>query len=379
MIITQIHNYYSDYLLAIKTLFDTIIFPNNFIKHFSFNVANRTFELSKKDYRPNRALPAMIVQLNLDEYPFGERPTNIIRSKLENINQIPILYDSVTNKIIHVQEEHVMISFTVSINCESQFQAKEVEFITKRFLPLNKYTNILHFTSFLEIDQELLFSLGMDFNDHSIVNLFTKINKNIGLSEYCYSVNYSPLIRLDSIDASISSSSQTTFTVSINVTLLTQIPLYLIYEHIKPVISKINLDFSRFGNEPISENSMKSFTNVENHLSLVQAKKHVKRNLLIHDFSDFKLTEITVDNITYKLFEVRFNIEEFEIKENFLFRIFDKYNNIHDIIPTLIDKEYIESDIIRSVAKFQVTKQDFQNYFEATITRPIVLQFIEPF
>jgi hypothetical protein len=375
--ITQIHNYYSDYLLAIKSLFDTIIFPRGFIKHFSFNVANRTFELSKYDYRPNRALPAMVVQLNLDEMPFGERPTNIIKSRLENINQIPVLYDSVTNKAIHVQEEHTNISVTISLNCESQFQAKEVEFVVKRFLPQNKYCNILDFTSFLEIDQEILFSLGMDFNDHPITNLFTKINKNIGLSEYCYSINYSPLIKLESIDTNIASSAQTTFTVSIALSLLTQIPLYLIYEDIKPIISKINVDFTRFGHEPISENSMRSFTLTDNYLILATAKKYVRRNLLIHDFEDFNLTNITVNNIEYKLFEIRFNIEDFEIKENFLFRLFDATNNIHDITPTLIDQEYIQSDIIKSVAKFQVTKQDFENYFEASITTPVVLQIIE--
>jgi len=178
-----IHNFYSDFLLSIKTLFDNIIFPNNLIKHYSFNFANRTFELSKRDYKPNRSLPSIIIILNNDEYIFGERPTNIMYSTLENINQIPVLLDKTNNKVLYVQEEQTTISLSLTINCDSQFQAKEMEFIIKRFLPFNKYTNILSFASFIEIDKEFLLNNDINFNDHEIINLFTKLNKNIGISE----------------------------------------------------------------------------------------------------------------------------------------------------------------------------------------------------
>ena len=44
--------------------------------------------------------------------------------------------------------------------------------------------------SFLEIESDTLFDLGFDINNHTISNLFTKYNKNLGKMEYCYSVNY---------------------------------------------------------------------------------------------------------------------------------------------------------------------------------------------
>jgi hypothetical protein len=368
----QIHNFYSDLLLSIRSLFDTQIFSSNFIKHYSFNIANRTFELSKRDYKPNRALPAIIINLLTEEYTFGERPTNISQSKLPNINQIPVLYDQESNNIIYTQEEHTTVSINVNINCESQFQAKEVEFHVKRFLPLTKYTNILSFTSFLEINNQYLLDIGIDPNDRQITNLFVKLNKNLGRLEYCYSMFYNPSIRLDSIDSSISTSSQQSFTVSLTLSLMIQVPLYIFSEKETGTIERINVDFTRIGNDPITINSTRSFIKDTNdYLLLSESTKNIKANLLLFNLlEDNNLTSLTVNDIDYKLFEVYIPEKDLVLQENFIFRIFDIRNQIHDITPTLID-----TDI--NTVKFQVTDEDYQNYYNASLTTPIILQIIE--
>jgi len=368
----QIHNFYSDLLLSIRSLFDNKIFANNFIRHYSFNIANRTFELSKRDYKPNRALPAVIVNLEDDQYSFGERPTTVRHSSIENTNQIPVLYDQIANKLIYVQEEQTTITLSININCESQFQAKEVEFTIKRNLPQNKFTQIHSFTSFLEIHSDILLSCGMDFNDHPITNLFTKLNNNLGDSEFCFSMNYNPLIRVESITSNISSSTQLTYQVTMNLSVMIQMPIYFLLDEIKNDILKINMDFSRFGNEPISSNSMRSFNQQSEKLYLVDASKQVRRNVLIHDITEpqYNSTTLIVNDIDYTLFEIHINSTDLVIKENFIFRFFDIYNNIHIIIPTLID-----TDI--NTVKFQLTTTDYEQYFCASLTLPIIVQFVE--
>ena len=369
----QIHNFYSDLLLSIQTLFDDNIFPrSNFIKHYSFNIANRTFELSKRDYKPNRALPAVIVNLEDDQYSFGERPTNIYHSKMENTNQIPVLYDEITNKVVYVQEEHTTVNLSININCESQFQAKEVEFTIKRSLPVNKYTQIHSFTSFLEIHPEILLNNKMDFNDHTITNLFTKLNNNLGDAEFCFSMSYNPLIKVESITTNIASSTQLTYQVTLNLSVMIQMPMYFLIDEIKNDILKINIDFTRFGNEPISSNSMRSFNEQTNQLHVVDPDKWVRRNVLIHDLTEYiyNPTTLIVNEIEYFLFEIHLNPDDLVITENFIFRFFDIYNNIHIIIPTLID-----TDI--NTVKFQLTTTDYEQYFCASLTLPIIVQFVE--
>lgn len=367
----QIHNYFSDLLLSVRTLFDNIIFKSDFIKYYSFNIANRTFELSQNDYKPNRKLPAAIINLTGERYAFSERPSNIQNLTVENINQIPVLYDSETDQCIYVQEEQMNIPISVNINCESQFQAKEIEFQIKRFLPTNKYIQLYSFTSFLEIDPHILLRLKMDFNKRDITNLFTRLNKNLGESEYCFSIRYKPLVRLENIDSQISLSSQTTYTVNMQLDLLTQMPLFFVYNDPKPIIKRINVDFTRFAHEPISDKSMRSVIESREQLKLTVPNKLVRRNLLIHDLNEFGLKSIIIKGVEYKLFEVQFSHDDFIIKENFEFNFFDKGMNFHNNIkPTLID---VDDNIV----KFQITDSDYYDYFEASITSPIILQFVE--
>jgi len=360
----QIHNFYSDALLSIRTLFDKIIFRPNFIKYYSFNIANRTFELSQRDYKPNRELPAAVIMLQTDRYNFGERPANIQNLTIENINQIPVLHDPKTDRTIYIQEEHIVIPIIINVNCESQFQAKEVEFQIKRFLPLTKYIQLYSFTSFLHIDPNLLLRIDMDFTKRSITNLFTRLNKNLGRAEYCFSMFYRPLVQLTSIDTNISTSNQSNYSVNVSIELSNQCPMYIIYDVPKRTIEKINVEFASFGYEPISENPMRPL------FGNLSSNKMSKMNLLIPEFEDFNLTTMTHNDKTYKSFEIKFDPEDFVIKKSMTFNFLDIHNKIQRIEPTLIDEDI-------NTVKFLVEENFYNNHLNASITNPVVVQFVE--
>lgn len=254
----KIHNYYSDLLLSVRTMFDKHVFGNDTIKSYDFNIANRSFAVDK-DFKTQFEFPACIVTLNDDHYIFGERPNVIQQAGPENQMQHVALYNDENRRTLIVQEEHVQSSISIIINCESQLQAKDVEFMVKRYLPLNKYIQFLEYTSFLEIPYPYLTTLGLENNGHKIINLFTKLNENKGQVEYCYSMSYKPHIRLESISTSIADASTRSFPVNMEVNFLTQMPMHIFISEDPSVIETINIQYSRFGHEPIVDYPMQKF------------------------------------------------------------------------------------------------------------------------
>jgi hypothetical protein len=248
----QIHNYYSDLLLSIRSLFDNKVFRPNTIKHYDFNIANRAFAIDK-DYKTQFEFPACIVTLNDDMYLFGERPNVIQMFGPENKMQHIALHNYDNDRQVIIQEEHVQTNISVIINCESQLQAKDLEFMVKRALPLNKYIQLLEFTSFLEIPYVYLKTLEFETQGHQILNLFTKLHDNPGQVDYCFSMSYRPHIRLESINATISDASTRSFPVNIELSYLTQMPMHLYCAQLPGEIEVINVHYSRFGHDPISD------------------------------------------------------------------------------------------------------------------------------
>ena len=245
----------------------------------------------------------------------------------------------------------------------------EIEFKIKKTLPLNKYIQIFDFTSFLEISSGFLLSLGMDFNDRELTNLFTRLNKNTGEIEYCYSVNYKPLIRLDSVSVSISDTSQRSFPVNISLTYQIQQPVRIIATHMPGKIEGINVDFIRFGEEPISENSVRAIYNKNTTDSTGDIKRLTMRNLLIHKLDDFEFLNIpSMDKVSLG---INFRKEDFIISPDFEFDFFDTSGKLHsDIKPSLIDSD--ENKVV-----FEFTKDEYELCYNATLIKPIILQFIK--
>ena len=365
-----IHNFFSDLLLSFRILFDNIIFKPDFIRSYEFNVANRSFSLSKNDYRPTYEFPSCLVSLNSDAPSFGERPTIIQKAAIPNVNMIPVVFDKDSEKVVYVQEEQTQVSISIAFNCETQFQAKEMEFRIRRFLPMNKYIQLFRFTSFLEIPATNLLTQGIDFNNHEVINLYTRMNGNIGDIDYCFSLEYQPLIRLDSISVSISDTSQRSFPINLDITYQIQMPMWISWDALARDIQSIHVDFSRFGHEPISENSTRPVIKVSDD-KFAGKKRLIRRNLLVHDLNDHEL--LNIPDLEKVSFAIQFKKDDFIIMKDFQFDIFDIKGKFHqDIKPSLIDSEL--NKVI-----FEFTNSDYENFYKATITSPIIVQFIEIF
>lgn len=249
----QIHNFLCDLLVSVKLLLDTYLFPHlgtGYFASYQYNIGNRSFQLSKEP-NVNYALPSVIVTINDEQTNFGGRRTDLImRNAMDNMNKIPVLYNETQDLFVVVHEEQTSVSFSISINCESQLQAKEIAYTIKRSLPLNKNLNIFSFTSYLEIDHTLLLDI-LNFNIpfDTIQNLYTKLNYNTGKPEYCYSLEHNPLIRLDSVTTAIPDSSASTFQTQVELTYFIPFPQYLLVDQ-KNIIKTINFSFN-VENHPI--------------------------------------------------------------------------------------------------------------------------------
>lgn len=246
-----IHNYFSDLLLSVRTLFDNHIFSNDYIRSYQFNVGSRIFQLDK-DYRTGFELPAAIISLGTDNLAFGQKTITALHLPSQNFDQIPVLHDKINDTVLYIQEEMSMITINCIINSDSQLQGKEIESQIRRFLPLNKYIQIFDFVSFLEIDKVYINKLQFNTNDHEIINLFTKINKRTGDVNHCFSIKYEPLIRLEAANVGITDSSQRSFQTTVDLTYLIQLPIHLFSRKFPGTIERININFHQVF-EPISD------------------------------------------------------------------------------------------------------------------------------
>lgn len=363
----QIHNFYDDLLHSIGFLFDNVIFkekhivnnvglPSDFIRSYQYNFANRSFSLSKNDYKTTYEYPACIVEIKDDQYSFGERPTTIQHTPILNINQIPVLFDTESNNIIHLQEEQCMVNFSVRINCESQYQAKEAEFRIKRYLPLDKWIRLFRFTSYLEIHPKTLFDLGL--KEESTVNIFTRPYDNYGDIIYCYSVLYEPLVRLNNASVSISDSKQKSFPVELDITYHIQMPMWLCSDKFH-YIERINLNFLQIGTSPITYDSCKALFRPQD--------KNVRRSLVVSHNDQFSTYTTDDDSI---VIGVGFDKRDLVIDDKMSFNIFDTQGKFHlNVLPEFIDVD-------KNEVRFKYTKQEYNYAAKPSVNKPLIVQFV---
>jgi len=236
-----IHSFYGDLLLSVRVLFDRHIFQNrNYVKRYEFNMGNRAIQLPQ-DYKPNFEFPNIMVMLNDDMPTFGQKPTVTQNLASFNIDQTPVLYNTTTGEVLCVQEEMVNLPITCTINCESQFQAKEISAIIRKWLPINKFIQFLEFTSYLEVSPMYLNNNHFNPATQQIGNLYTKLNKRTGEIDYCFSLSYRPFIRLDSISTAIPDSVQRSFQVVIDITYMVQRPISIFNEMQPGTIERIDM------------------------------------------------------------------------------------------------------------------------------------------
>lgn len=299
-----VHNFYADLLLSVRVLFDNYIFQNrNYAKRYEFNMGNRAIQLPY-DYKPNFEFPNLIVTLN-DEVPsYGQRPTVSQNLAGFNLDQIPVLYNQSSQITILVQEEMVNIPITIVINCESQFQAKEAAVMVRRWLPINKFINFFNFTSYLEISSDFLSSSLFEPSIQSIANLYTKLNKRTGDIDFCYSLQYEPMIRLDSCSTSIPDSTQRSFQVTVDITYMMPMPLYMFSDVAPGTVEKIDISINpSTGFEPINDYPSSKIINYLNSDVDSLKKGFIRRTFLVSDDTSIETTS-TLDSVVLEVSQV---------------------------------------------------------------------------
>ena len=358
-----IHNFFVDLMISVRSLFDKYIFSftNNYIKRYEFSVGNRPFQLGK-EYNPNFEFPSVIVNLGQDIYPYSVRVGTIkFMTSPDNVHKTLVLYNKSNLTAVHIQEEMSIVPIDITINCESLLQAKEIEHTIKKFLPQDKYVQFLNFVSFLEVPYEFLHKCKFNLVEHEIDNLYIRFNKNLDSVDYCFAVNYKPLIKLDSISTAGTDSSQRSFTLALSISYLIQIPEYIICEN-EGFIEKINVHYYKFGFEPIMNYPLQKIRKKlyydEND------NKYIIRNLI---FFDEKSPQVyfTPEKV---FFTVTFVKSEFELTDDMTFSfITTDCERFESDFDTILNKEDNKVTFIFDI-------NDWQKNFKISLTSPAILQ-----
>ncbi|MEM3452040.1 MAG: hypothetical protein QW835_00235 [Candidatus Hadarchaeum sp.] len=357
-----VHNFYADLLISVRTLFDQHIFRPGLVRRYEFNIANRTFALGR-DYETNYELPAVMVNLGQELYPFGQRETVVkLLTSPANTLQTPVLYDEDTGEALILQEEQVIVPIDIVINCESQLRAKELESELKKFLPADRYIQFLSFSSFLEVPLEFLGSVHFDVNSHRIWNLFTKFNYNTGRAEFCFSVSYRPLMRLESLVTTIPDPTQRSFQVTLTLNYFLQMPVYL-FSAKEKVVERIVLDYGRFGFEPICEYPLRSLIAFPEKEGFV-----LRRSYIIYDEAFFQVGG-------EKVFLVLSlgDRDSIRLTPACRFELVDVQGEIH---PVAEEQCFFDESINRVTIGFP--RQAYDGRFRPSLTSPVVLRVFLP-
>ena len=191
----EIHNYFNDISKSISTILDTYVLTTkrNKITYYEYSIGNKTFQVNA-DYNTNFKYPVCMISLNDNQPMFSERPTVAQHFNIKNKNRLPVLYSRKQKKYLYLQEDHEVVNYSLSIACETQLHAKDIEWHIRRWLPMDKHINICSFTSFYELDLEYINKCMFYPSEEQIDNLYIKMNPITGDSEYCFGVNYKPLV-----------------------------------------------------------------------------------------------------------------------------------------------------------------------------------------
>lgn len=219
----QIHNIYADLSFFLSHVLNSIL--NDKIKKFKYNLGNVSFALN---YNPNYELPVALVNF-ISLEPYNTRMSTFHKIFTDNVYLVPVLYDRNKDLELSLQEDLYYLNFTVDINCESQLHAIELKHNLENFLPVGKLLNYLSFCSFYKIDEIYLNKYLFDTNNDDIDNLFLIHDKISDSLVYCFSTEYMPLIKLESIDLSIQDISAATFAINTNFKILTHLPSKLVF------------------------------------------------------------------------------------------------------------------------------------------------------
>lgn len=383
MIFIQIHNFFSDILLSVTTLFENYLFdykpfffgdniverkPRRFIQSYQFNIGNRTYQIGDYKEAAKIEFPTAIVSLSNDETAFGKSLSLIGHHQIQDVNEVPVLYNRTTKKYVYVREEQSHVNMNIQINCESQLQAKEIEHQIRRFVPLNKYIQFMSFTSFMELPSRFITKEKFNPEKHEIDNLFFKTERETGIPIWCYSLQYKPLIRLNSCYADIGDSSARSWAVTVDLTYLIQLPMWIFLDTDRDKPERVNISFSYGSFEPIADSANQIGTPLDIDGTPVKPQlSYIVRN----DDDCISTDEEENKTITAKLPEDFFSIKDQPIK-------ITNGGSSEIILSTDIR---VDNDVIvnwdeinnQVILKF---KHSVWDKWEPTQTSPIIIQFL---
>lgn len=223
----RIHNIYRDLLSSITYLFDGILLDSNTIKKYEFNIGNRTFQIQ---YDTKFKLPAALINFVDGRPMLGIAPFAYKGLNVPNSNKLVALKNNTLDSELLLQTQYYEVGIDIIINCESQYQALEIQQRMINKLPLGKPLEIYQFVSYLEIDDIFLTELMFDVNNHDIDNLYSRFDYTTSKDTYSFAVTYTPRIKMDSCQSSIQTSSTHSWSVNSNFQFYLPWPILLEYE-----------------------------------------------------------------------------------------------------------------------------------------------------
>lgn len=383
-----IHNFFSDVLLSVRTLFENYLFdfkteffqnnivektPKAFIQSYQYSLGNRNYMIG--DYKRSAQLefPTAIITLGTDETAFGKQASLIGHHQIMHVNEIPVLFNNDTNKIIYLREEQTLISIQVQINCESQLQAKEIEHQIKRFLPVNKFIQFLKFTSFIELPTRFINKDSFNPLRHNITNLFYRTDPQTGDPNYCFSISYKPLIKLNSCQADISDPAARSWPVNLDFSYHIQTPMWIYAENEPGQAERINISIA-FGEwEPIVD----TIQQWGNPLEFAGQNFKPRFSFIVRRESDVTLMRSEDGSETSMLISMP-NTPEYKFYLHPL-KLFKSPNSV-----IIKPKEEMDSDISYTINDEKnelqlIFKNNTYDSWTPNSTKPLILQFLLPF
>jgi len=287
------HNFYADLLISLRTFFDRCVFPNDEIKGYRFNIGNRSLQLN---YETKFDLPWMMIEYQTSR-PIAYQSHTWLKSHFDNISKYPVLFNKTKNLTLMMQEELFEFTIQATVNCESQLQALSYQRAIDEYLVHNRYFQLYSFFSFFTIDDYLLHDSMFDIHNDQIYNLFLRHDVLKNDSVYSFSVKYEPLIRMESSDASIGTSEQRSFPITMSLTIINPLPIYVeipIEERAKPSLTK-------------------TFTQSDVYIPLDTRYSIVKVDVLCDDGSGYVIPSIVYDEVK---FDVPLNYRKLNIYDD---------------------------------------------------------------
>lgn len=225
----NIHNIYSDLLLSTTYFLNNKVlrYSSTNIKGFEYNIGNASFQLK---YDTQYDLPAAIVRMESPRKWLGiSHPYSYQFNTFGNIHRTTILHNQTKDLDIELQEEMYEIPISITINCESQIQALDIQHTFQQYTPLGAYLNYYEFVSFLELESSIFNKWMFDLQKDKIINLFYKQNEYTDVADYCFALKFAPLMRINDVSISLGQSNDPSYSVNISLEAVTSIPSYIIY------------------------------------------------------------------------------------------------------------------------------------------------------